>query len=183
MLRLITPAWVLVQTALAGQSTLTTTFQPLYGHATSDIVIAEVTCLHWYANGVGSAVDLIALRNVPPTDNPEQAKEDLNLASVCGLKFSTNDLGVDSPPLVVMDATRFVVSKQLGEVDPESLGKFREKIVRASLECLRRCLPTKLAKTPLTLRCGDADREWLGKITEEFNAHDRTKVFFASSGG
>jgi hypothetical protein len=43
---------------------------------------------------------------------------------------------------------------------------------------LRRCLPEKLLKTPVTLKCNDADREWMSKIVTDFNAHDRAKVFW-----
>ena len=158
--------------ALAGESGLTTTFQPLDTLGGGGIAIVSVTCHHWYSSSASSPVDLIAVANVPPTDNPEQAKENLNLASVCGVKFSTCDLGAgDGTPLkVTMDVTRFSI--------PARFSHPREDIIRACLECLRRCLPVKLLKTSLTFEASDLDKEWINAIIEEFNAHDRTKVFY-----
>jgi len=181
MLRWIAPLWAFVQTATAGQSTLTATWQPLHGHSTIGIVIAEVTCHHWYASSASSSLDLIAVRNVPPTDQPEMAKEDLNLASICGLKFSLNDQGFQNPPPpeVTLDATRFALGGSLARIPAESQGGAKEKIIRASLECVRRCLGEgQRAKAPVKLICREADKEWLGKIVAEFNAHDRSMEFY-----
>jgi hypothetical protein len=185
MLRWIAPLWAFVRIATAGQSTLTKTYQPLCGHATIDIVIAEVTCHHWYASSASSSLDLIAERNVPPTDNPGQAHENLNVASICGLMFSLNDQGGQQPPspVVTLDATRFALAGPFAGTSAEERAKLRDKIVRASLECVRRCLGERQAKTPVTLKCEEADKEWLGKIVEEFNAHDRGKAFFEPSEG
>lgn len=158
---------------LAGESSLTTTYQPLDGLGSGEVTVVQVTCHHWYANSVGSAVDLIHVRNVPPTDNPKKATEDLNLASRCGLKFSTNDLGdSEARPMILFDAKRFDVS--------ESGGYEKEEIVRASLECLRRCLPPVLTSTKVTLECKDSDRSWLTAIVDEFNAAPRDKAFYES---
>jgi hypothetical protein len=74
----------LFQAALAGESALTTTYQPLNGLRAGTIAIVEVTCHHWHASSASSAVDLIAVRNVPPTDVPKMATDDLNLASPNG---------------------------------------------------------------------------------------------------
>ena len=54
----------------------------------------------------------------------------------------------------------------------------REEILRASLECLRRVLPTKLLKTELTFTASPENREWMGKIVSEFNHFDRSKEFY-----
>ncbi|MCW1923476.1 hypothetical protein OKA05_13005 [Luteolibacter arcticus] len=185
ILRWIAPVWAFIQTATAGHSTLTATYQPLIGHSTIDIVIAEVTCLHWYSSSASSSLDLIDQRNVPPTDNLEQAKEDLNLASICGLKFSLNDQGAQNPPPpeVTLDATKFVLAEGLASGLAEDRDRIKGKIVCASLECVRRCLGERRAKAPVILKCGEADKEWLGKIVEEFNAHDRSKEFFTPSEG
>ena len=157
--------------AHGGESTLTATFQPLAGLASGEVAVVQVTCHHWYAHSASSAVDLIHLRNVPPTDNPEEATEDLNLASRCGLMFSTNDLGAaESVPMILLDATRFDDSK--------SGGYDKKAIVRASLECLRRCLPAKLATTSVTLKCKDSDKDWLSEIVDQFNSASRTKSFY-----
>lgn len=165
---------IFLHCAFGGQSALETTFQPLAGASKSEIEIVSVTCLHWYAGSASSGVDLIGVRNVPPTDNPKEANEDLNLASICGVKFSTSDLGVeDAPPQLTLDATKFAV--------PERFSGFsKESVIRACLECLRLCTPDKLEKTPVTLLCGEADKEWVSKIVNEFNASDRSKAFFPS---
>ncbi len=163
----------LVQWAAGGQSALTTTYQPLDGLAKAGIMITPVVCHHWFANSASSAVDLIAVRNVPPTDNPAQANEDLNLASVCGLNFSTCDLGVKPiTPMITMDATAFQVPKRFSNP--------KEEIFRASLECLRLCLPDVLRTTPVTLKCNEENKAWMQKIVAEFNAQPRTKVFYVS---
>lgn len=156
----------------AGESALTTTYQPLAGLGLGNVVVVQVTCHHWYANSARSAVNLIHVRNVPPTDNPQLATADLNLASVCGLKFSTNDLGaVGSDPMIVFDATKFDISKAGGFA--------KEDIVRASLECLRLCLPEQLKNTKVTLKSREADQEWISKIVTEFDSAPRDQPFYA----
>jgi hypothetical protein len=163
---------VAARVAIAGESALTTTYQPLDGLGSGVITVVQVTCHHWYAmSSVGSAIDLIDIRNVPPTDNPTQATQDLNLASRCGLQLSTNDLGaLEAIPMIFLDATKFDDSKAGGYP--------KEDIVRASLECLRRCLPEKLKATKITLSCRDADKEWLSKIVSEFDAAPRDSPFY-----
>jgi len=157
----------------AGESALTTTYQPLAGLGLGNVVVVQVTCHHWYANSASSAVNLIHVRNVPPTDQPELATADLNLASRCGLKFSTNDLGaVGSDPMILFDATKFDASKARGFP--------KEDIVRASLECLRRCLPEQLKNTKVTLKSREADQEWISKIVAEFDSAPRDQPFFGS---
>ncbi|WP_395747555.1 hypothetical protein [Prosthecobacter sp.] len=166
-------AWLLIAApAFGGESMLTVTYQPLDGMGSGSIVIAEVTCHDWYAtSGMATQIGLISARNVPPTNNLEQARNDVNLASLCGLRFEASDIGNRTAPLgLKLDATKFSV--------PKSASGTPEEIIRASLECLRRCLPAKLRTTPVTLSCRDSDKEWLQKIVSEFNAHDRTKVFF-----
>ena len=162
---------------LAGESSLTTTYQPLDGLASTRIHIVPVTCHHWFSSSASSPVDLIAIPNVPPTDNPGEATENLNLASVYGIKFDTSDLGSRTAPLALtLDASN------LRNPDGKRFDHSRETVVRASLECLRRCIPEKLAKTPLTLKANAEDRAWLEKIVAEFNKHDRAKVFFGAAG-
>ena len=132
-----------------------------------------VTCHHWHATSAGSAVDLIHVKNVPPTDNPEHAIYDLNLVSVCGLKFSTNDLGTDSDPFILFDAKRFD--------DAKSGGYPKEDIVCAALECLRRGLPKKLTTTAVTLVCEDSDKGWLTEIVAQFNSSPRDEPFYVEN--
>lgn len=156
---------------IAGESGLTTTYQPLDGLGAGEVSIVQVTCHQWFARSASSAIDFIHVRNVPPTDNPNEATADLNLASRCGLRFSTNDLGeTNSVPLIVFDATHFDEAK-LGGYD-------KVDIVRACLECLRLCLPTQLVATEVTLKCRESDREWLAEIVAEFNSAPRSKTFF-----
>ena len=157
----------------AGESGLTVTYQPLDGLASGTIHIAQVTCHDWYRLGGGATqIPLISAPNVPPTNNPKEATQDLNLASLSGLKFRTSDLGGSSITAhsVTLDATHFKV--------PPNAGHPREDLVRASLECLRLCLPEKLQQTPLTLECREADQPWLTQIVADFNSKDRAKVFF-----
>ncbi len=155
--------------AQAGESVLTTTFQPLDGLASGAIRIVEVTCHDWYGmSGQPTSIGLVSSPNVPPTNNPEEAKEDLNLASAYGLRFGCGD--IDGTLELVLDATAFSV--------PQRFGHSPEHILRASLECLRRCLPEKLHRTAVALKATDPHRDWMAKVVEEFNAYDRTKVFF-----
>jgi hypothetical protein len=168
-------ALLLLSGVAAGESGLTVTYQPLNGLGAGGIKIAEVTCCDWHAmSGMATQIGLISARNVPPTNNPEKCTADLNLASACGLRFESSDIGDPRAALsLTLDATKFGV--------PTHVGQPREDIIRASLECLRRCLPEKLQKTPVTLKCQDSDREWLLKIVSDFNSHDRSKVFFPST--
>lgn len=152
-----------------GESSLTTTYQPLDGLGSGAIIISQVACHDWYSHsGQPTAIGLISAPNVPPTNNPKEATENLNLASVCGLRFGCGD--IETARELTLDATGFAISRRFDHP--------REHIVRACLECLRRCLPEKLRDTPLTLTASDPDKAWLSKIVREFNAHDRKKVFF-----
>jgi hypothetical protein len=170
----ILPIFMVARVAIAGEAALTTTYQPLDGLGSGVVTVVQVTCHHWHArSGAGSAIDLIDVRNVPPTDNRTQATQDLNLASRCGLRLSTSDLGAaDAVPMILLDATKFDDSKAGGYP--------REDIVRASLECLRRCLPEKLKSTKITLSCQDRDKEWLSKIVSEFDSAARDEPFYES---
>ena len=165
-------ALILTQAAFSGESSLTVTYQPLDGLGSGSIRIAQVTCHDWYSHsGQATQLGLISAPNVPPTNNPKEATENINLASVCGLGFGSSDLGDTKAALELnMDATRFKVPKRFDHP--------REDIIRAALECFRLCLPERLQKTPVTLTCGETDKPWMEKIVSEFNAHDRTKVFF-----
>ena len=160
------------QAVFAGESSLTITYQPLDGLGSGEITISQVTCHDWNSHsGMATAIGLISAPNVPPTNNPTKATQNLNLASVCGVSFISSDIGDPSAALeLTLDATKFVI--------PEQFGHPRENIIRSCLECLRRCLPEKLRKTPVKLDAADSDKEWMGKIVREFNKHDRRKVFY-----
>lgn len=159
----------------AGQSGLTRTYQPLLHPSKSQIWIVPVTCHHWYWNSASSPVDLINAKNVPPTDMPDQATQDLNLVSICGINFGTFDRGDPKAiPKIVIDVTKLHI--------PKSYVNQRTDIIRASLECLRRCQPKITLKTPLTIIGLDKDKEWVVKLVKEFNQHDRSKPFFKSPG-
>lgn len=172
MTKYLAAALFLVRAAFAGESSLTVTYQPLDGLGSGSIRIAQVTCHDWYSHsGQATQLGLISAPNVPPTNNPKEATENLNLASVCGLRFGSSDLGNTKVALsLMMDATGFKV--------PGRFGHAREDIVRATLECLRLCLPERLQNTHVTLKCSETDKPWMEKILSEFNAHDRSKVFF-----
>jgi hypothetical protein len=157
---------------LGGESSLTITYQPLDGLGSGEITISQVTCHDWHSHsGQATSIGLISAPNVPPTNNPKEATENLNLASVCGVRFGTSDIGDPKAALeLAIDVTKFVIPKRFGHP--------RENIIRACLECLRRCIPDKLRRTPLTLKASDADKPWVNEIVREFNDHDRTKVFY-----
>ena len=157
---------------LGGESSLTSTYQPLDGLGSGEITISQVTCHDWYSHsGQATSISLISVPNVPPTNNPKEATENLNLASVCGVRFGSSDIGDPKVALeLTIDVTKFVIPKRFGHP--------RENIIRACLECLRRCLPNNLRHTPLTLRASDEDLPWVSEIVREFNAHDRTKAFY-----
>ncbi len=167
----VTTLIVMSLTAFAGESMLTTTYQPLDGLGSGEIVIVAATCHDWYSHsGQPTAIGLISAPNVPPTNNAKQATANLNLASLSGLQFETSDIGNPSAPLeLFLNATHFKDSKS---------GYAREDIIRASLECLRRCLPKQMQNTPLTLQAAEADKKWLSEIVREFNSHDRSKTFY-----
>ncbi len=155
--------------AEASESMLNTTFQPLDGLGSGTIKIVEVTCHDWYGmSGQPTGIGLISAPNIPPTNNPKEANENLNLASACGLRFGCGD--IETTLELTLDATDFSL--------PQRFGHSPEHILRASLECLRRCLPEKLRRTAVTLKTTKPNEDWMGKIIAEFNAHDRTKVFF-----
>jgi hypothetical protein len=159
--------------AFAGESVISMTYQPLNGLALANIKIVPVACHDWHAHSGGiRSIGLISAKNVPPTNNEREATYDLNLASICSIHFSTNDIGAaDPPPLeITMDLSEFSV--------PKNLSQKREDIIRASLECLRLCIPDKSKKVPLILECNEADKPWLAPIVAEFNKHDLNKVFF-----
>ena len=120
---------------LGGESSLTTTYQPLDGLGSSEIAIVQVTCHDWFSHsGQPTAIGLISAPNIPPTNNPKDATENLTLASVCGVRFVASDIGDSQAPRELMlDATNFVIPKRFGYP--------REKIIRSCLECLRLCLP------------------------------------------
>ena len=153
--------------SLAGESSLTKTFQPLDGLGAGEIFIVEVACHDWSSHsGQPTAIGLISAKNVPPT-NSEKATEDINLASTSHINFGCQDIEAKVPNLV-MDADDFVAAG----------GRPKESILRASLECLRRVLPTKLLKTDLTFTSSLEDREWMGKLISEFNRSDKSKPFY-----
>lgn len=157
---------------VASEAGLTVTYQPLDGLGAGGVSIAQVTCNDWYCmSGRTTQIDLISAANIPPTNNPNDAKEDLNLASVCHVQFYASDIGnLQAPKELTMDVTNFVI--------PESISQPREDIIKAALECLRRCLPKELITTPVTLKCKESDKKWLEKIIADFNQQDRKKVFF-----
>ncbi|MCX6848135.1 MAG: hypothetical protein NTY98_04380 [Verrucomicrobia bacterium] len=152
---------------VAGESGLLRTYQPLDGVESGEIRIEPVTC---YSGNLHSdwdlALEYISVKNVPPTRS-EKPSGDLNLASTSHLTFDTESQE-DKPLKLYMKADEFVVTKAYD----------REVIVKACLECVRRVLPPKLLKTPLTFSASPENKEWMSKIVDEFNRHDRSKVFY-----
>lgn len=156
--------------AKGGESALTTTFQPLAGLGAGRIHVTPVTC-HDVHPGPGSAIRLISASNVPPTDAPNIANADLNLASLCGVTFIPGDLGAPrATPSLTMDCTKYVAP-------PKQFAYPREEIIRACLECLRRNLSGSLLKVPVRLRASEANTAWMSRLVDEFNRHDRRNPF------
>jgi hypothetical protein len=157
--------------ASAGESILNTTYLPLLIDPDPHIEVTPVVCLQWSSSSAAHTMDLINVRYVPPSDAPEHSKQDINAASVYGVKFSHSDPGVGDYSLLLMDLSGFSV--------PGGGDSFKTSIVRACLESLRLCIGTSggFEKTPVTFKCADADREWVTKLVAEFNAHDRRRPF------
>ena len=172
MPKYLVASFMLVRAALAGESTLTVTYQPLDALGSGSIHIAQVTCHDWYSHsGQATQIGLISAPNIPPTNNPKEATENLNLASICGLRiFASAIENPQAAPTLTLDASRFSI--------PDRVAHSREDILRSTLECLRRCLPAQLRQVPVVFKCGEADKPWLEAIISEFNAHDRSKVYF-----
>lgn len=158
----------------AGESMLTTTYQPLNGLRGGGIRIVPVACHDWYrSSGMQTQISLISAKNVPPTNNAKEATQDLNLASVYGVRFSGDPANVNGKGRELS-----VYAPGLGTSNPS--GYPPEQVFRASLECLRLALPPELRGETLTLKDPEKHAAWLAEIVKEFNAHDRTKVFFIS---
>lgn len=80
----------------AGESMLTTTYQPLNGLGGGGIRIVPVACHDWYrSSGMQTQISLISAKNVPPTNNAKETIQDLNLASVYGVRFSGDPANVN----------------------------------------------------------------------------------------
>src|SRR2546422_959555 len=96
---------------LGGESSLTTTYQPLDGLGSGAITISQVACHDWYSHsGQPTAIGLISAPNVPPTNNPKRATENLNLASVCGVRFGCGD--IETTRELTLDATGFAIPRR-----------------------------------------------------------------------
>ncbi|MCF7788898.1 MAG: hypothetical protein K9N47_22425 [Prosthecobacter sp.] len=152
--------------ASATTAALVRTYQPF---AWTSIYIEPVTCYAWNAQTyLGDALRYISAKNIPPNFAKEPGG-DINLASTSHLFFD-NDYGSEKPLTLFMKADEFVITE----------GYSREDIVKACLECVRRLLPAKYLKTPLTFSASPENKDWMTKIVDEFNQHDRSKVFFGA---
>lgn len=151
--------------ASATTAALVRTYQPF---GMDRITIEQVTCFVWNAQiAVDDALLYISAKNEPPNFSKTPVG-DLNLASTSHLSFSNSESGTSRPMKLVMKADEFVVTESYS----------REDIVKACLECVRRVLPPKERNTPLTFSSSPENKEWMSKIVDEFNQHDRSKVFF-----
>ena len=150
--------------ASATEAGLVRTYQPF---GWDGITIEPVTCYVWNTHsGLDDALRYISAKNVPPTFAKEPSG-DLNVASTSRLFFDKQS-GPGMPLKLFMKADEFVVTEDYS----------REEIVKACLECVRRVLPPKYLKTPLTFSASPENQGWMSKIVDEFNRHDRSKVFY-----
>lgn len=162
---------ILLQPLFAGESALTKTYQPLDGLGAGRIMVTDVACHDWYSHsGMPISISLICAPNIPPTNNPKQAKSNLNLAPISGLKLHYTEVGKDFKYKFTLDA------RGLQDAKPQEWNG--ENVVRATLECLRRCLPEKYKQAQIELLEPEGDVGWLRKIVSAFNKHDRAKTFF-----
>ncbi len=152
--------------AVAGESGLLRTFQPLDGCVSGGTNIEQVTCFVWNTHsGMVNALHYISAKNVPPTFS-EKPSGDLNIASTSRLTFDSQSEDGELLKLFIK-ADEFV----------NASGYLREDILKASLECVRRAMQPKLPKTPLTFSASAENQGWMSKIVDEFNRHDWSKVF------
>ena len=160
-------ALVVILPVFAGESGLIRTFQPMDATGAGWISIEQVTCYvsNFHARQV-YASEYISVANIPPTSS-DKASGDLNLASTSHIYFDCQDSEGKEPKLS-MNAEKFVTHRSFP----------REEILRASIECLRRVLPTKLLRTELTFTSSPENRAWMEKIVSEFNHCDKSKEFY-----
>lgn len=150
--------------ALATEAGLVRTYQPF---AWDGLTIEKVTCYAWNAqSSVNDALRYISAPNVPPNFSKTPV-DDLNVASTSHLFFDSED-GSGELQRLFMNADEFEVTK----------GYEREDIVKACLECVRRVLPPRMLKMPLTFSASPENKGWMSKIVDEFNRHDRSQVFY-----
>ena len=150
----------------AGETGLTTVYQPLEASDAGKPRILAVTCKDHYASSGLSKAGLITLANHAPTNSPDGAS-DINLASRAGIKMS-HDGTTGKDPVLSIDCRA---------AKPEVSGIGLAEIFRASLECLRRAYAGTFADAELEFLI-PADMPELEKIAGEFEKHDKAKPFF-----
>jgi len=169
----IIASFLTLGTAFAGESALIEVYQPLDG-AESGLKIVPVSCFVWnIASGQPYSILSISAENHPPTVSAEHPVPNLNIASCCKIGFSGGDAN-EHDKSIVLEATQIPSGKELSKVCVYE----KEKVVRATLECLRRSVTGNLAKFPVTLHCKEEDRKWLEPIVKEYNGADHSKPFF-----
>jgi hypothetical protein len=160
--------WSACSGLIAGESGLTQVFQPLDGLGSDAIQIAPVMCHDWYAHaGWFSAIGLITAPNIPPTNAPK-AVDDINLASVFGLKLQYTE---DAPAhgTVTLDCTSLQ--------KPQRVSCTEQQAVRATLECLRRVAGDHIRSVRVEYRLKSSGQEELRQIIEAFIKHPKDQPF------
>lgn len=150
----------------AGETGLTTVYQPLEGVGAGKPRVLAVTCKDHYASSGLSKAGLITLANHAPTNDPE-GPSDINLASLAGIKMNHGSVTGKGP----------VLSIDCRAAKPKVNGTGLGEIFRASLECLRRTYAGELSAATLEFVI-PADMPELEKIAAEFEKHDKAKPFF-----
>ena len=132
------------------------------------IQIAPVMCHDWNSHaGWFSAIGLITVRNIPPTNAPKPV-EDINLASVFGLKlYYTED--ASGHATVTINCTALQQPQHVSATDQQTL--------RATLECLRRVAGEHIHTLHIAYRLKPSGQERLRDIMEAFIKHPKDQPF------
>jgi len=150
----------------AGETSLTTVYQPLNGFGAEGPFVLPVVCKDHDSHSGMSRGGLITKPNLAPTNDPGGAS-DINLASVAGIVMG-HDIPEPGKQVLSIDCSK-AVEKPDGFELPT--------VFRAALECLRLTFPEEIEKAELRFTIP----EGMGgcrKIADEFLKHDKRKPFY-----
>ena len=144
---------------LAGESTLTQTFQPLDGLGSGEVVIAPVMCHDWSSHsGFPTAIGLITAKNIPPTNAPMPIG-DINIASASGLILLVSE-DAAGRTVITLDCRALRVPQQFACTELQAVG--------ATLECLRQVAGQKLDTMTIKATLKPDGQEAVQKLVDDF---------------